>query len=176
MIFLLLGWTQIDDRVRAISIACVIAVAVAHGGNTSQDLKTGFLVGATPKRQQIAILIGAIGSALAVGWTLTFLNSAYQYQVPETRPGFVAPASGRSADGNVVVHEETMSYFGWRTDSIDANRYQVIRVYVETQGVPPEIPVDPASHDSPRRRPGHEAACSAPRSRAQADSTRPRRR
>src|SRR6266568_1451276 len=44
-IFLLLGWNQIDDRVRAISIACVIAVAVANGGNTSQDLKTGFLVG-----------------------------------------------------------------------------------------------------------------------------------
>jgi len=39
-IFLLLGWNQIDDRVRAISIACVIAVAVANGGNTSQDLKT----------------------------------------------------------------------------------------------------------------------------------------
>src|SRR5881397_3317588 len=84
-IFLLLRWNQIDDRVRAISIACVIAVAVANGGNTSQDLKTGFLVGATPKRQQIAILIGAIGSALAVGWTLTFLNNAYRYEVPERR-------------------------------------------------------------------------------------------
>src|SRR6185436_10587777 len=89
-IFLLLGWTAIDDRVRAISIACVIAVAVANGGNTSQDLKTGFLV-------------GSIGSALAVGWTLTFLNRAYEYQVPETRQGFVAPASGKTPDGNVVV-------------------------------------------------------------------------
>src|SRR6266480_4547732 len=148
-IFLLLGWTQIDDRVRAISIACVIAVAVANGGNTSQDLKTGFLVGSTPRRQQIAILIGAIGSALAVGWTLTFLNNAYRYQVPETRPGFVAPASGRSPDGNVVVHSETMSHFGiGGTDSIDNNSYQVIRVYVATQGVPPgKYLVDPASHE-----------------------------
>src|SRR5436189_3346116 len=147
-IFLLLGWNQIDDRVRAISIACVIAVAVANGGNTSQDLKTGFLVGATPKRQQIAILIGAIGSALAVGWTLTFLNSAYSYQVPETRAGFVAPASGKSADGNVVVHTETMAHFGvGGTDSIDNNNYQVIRVYVETQGGPAgKYLVDPASH------------------------------
>src|SRR5207237_8773495 len=110
--FLLLGWNQIDDRVRAISIAFVIAVAVANGGNTSQDLKTGFLVGATPRRQQIAILIGAIGSALAVGWTLTFLNNAYRYEVPERRPGFVAPASGKSAEGNVVVHSETMTQFG----------------------------------------------------------------
>jgi uncharacterized oligopeptide transporter (OPT) family protein len=148
-IFLLLGWNQIDDRVRAISVACVIAVAVANGGNTSQDLKTGFLVGATPKRQQIAILIGAIGSALAVGWTLTFLNNAYRYQVPETRSGFVAPASGTSADGNVVVHSETMSHFGvGGTDSIDNNTYQVIRIYVETQGVPPgKYLVDPASHE-----------------------------
>ena len=148
-IFLLLGWNQIDDRVRAISIACVIAVAVANGGNTSQDLKTGFLVGATPRRQQIAILIGAIGSALAVGWTLTFLNSAYSYQVPETRAGFVAPASGASADGNVVVHTETMSHFGiGGTDSIDNNTYQVIRVYVETQGVPPgKYLVDAGTHE-----------------------------
>src|SRR5207248_2906546 len=51
LVFLLLGWTGIDHRVQAISIACVIAVAVANGGNTSQDLKTGFLVGATPRRQ-----------------------------------------------------------------------------------------------------------------------------
>ena len=147
-IFLLLGWNQIDDRVRAISIACVIAVAVANGGNTSQDLKTGFLVGSTPRRQQIAILIGAIGSALAVGWTLTFLNNAYSYQVPEQRPGFVAPASGSSADGNVVVHTERMANFGiGGTDSIDHNSYQVVRVYVETQGVPPgKYLVDPSTH------------------------------
>src|SRR3989449_8975734 len=69
LIFLLLGWTQIDDRVRAISIACVIAVAGANGGNTSQGLKTGFLLGATPRRQQIAILIRAIGSGAARGGT-----------------------------------------------------------------------------------------------------------
>ena len=148
-IFLLLGWDQIDDRVRAISIACVIAVAVANGGNTSQDLKTGFLVGATPRRQQIAILIGAIGSALAVGWTLTFLNESYSYQVPEARAGFVAPASGASDDGNVVVLDQTMSRFGiGGTATIDSGSYQVVRVYVETQGVPPgKYLVDPASHE-----------------------------
>jgi uncharacterized oligopeptide transporter (OPT) family protein len=136
-VFLLLGWTQIDDRVRAISIACVIAVAVANGGNTSQDLKTGFLVGATPRRQQIAILIGAIGSALAVGWTLTLLNKSYEYQVPETRAGFVAPASGASPDGNVVVLDETMA--GFRVaggETFDSASYPVVRVYVETNGVP----------------------------------------
>jgi uncharacterized oligopeptide transporter (OPT) family protein len=148
-IFLLLGWTQIDDRVRAISVACVIAVAVANGGNTSQDLKTGFLIGATPRRQQIAILVGALGSALAVGWTLTFLNRAYQYEVPEQRAGFVAPTSGHSPDGNVVVLDETMANFGiGGTDSLDHNTYQVVRVYIATQGVPAgKYLVDPASHE-----------------------------
>src|SRR5947209_5634702 len=149
LIFLLLGWTQIDDRVRAISIACVIAVAVANGGNTSQDLKTGFLIGATPRRQQIAILIGGMGSALAVGWTLTLLNKSYQYEVPEAHAGFTAPATGRSADGNVVVMPETMSGFTvGGSDSVDTRSYQVVRVYVETQGVPPgKYLVDPASHE-----------------------------
>ena len=148
-IFLLLGWTQIDDRVRAISVACVIAVAVANGGNTSQDLKTGFLIGATPRRQQIAILIGAIGSALAVGWTLTFLNRSYQYEVPERRAGFVAPASGASSDGNVVVLNETKSHFriaGGQT--FDSAQYQVVRVYVETSGVPAgKYLVDATTHE-----------------------------
>ncbi|OLC45165.1 MAG: oligopeptide transporter, OPT family, partial [Gemmatimonadetes bacterium 13_1_40CM_4_69_5] len=149
VIFLLLGWTQIDDRVRAISIACVIAVAVANGGNTSQDLKTGFLVGATPRRQQIAILVGAIGSALAVGWTLTLLNRSYQYEVPEARAGFTAPAAGRSPDGSVLVLDQTMS--GFRVaggDTFDTTRYQVVRVYTATNGVPPgKYLVDPATRE-----------------------------
>jgi putative OPT family oligopeptide transporter len=147
--FLLLGWTQIDDRVRAISIACVICVAVANGGNTSQDLKTGFLVGATPRHQQIAILIGAIGSALAVGWTLTFLNRSYQYQVPEARAGFVAPAAGASSDSNVIVLDETMADFRIAGGmAFDTARYQVLRVYAETNGVPAgKYLIDPGSRE-----------------------------
>ncbi|MGE5144155.1 MAG: OPT family oligopeptide transporter [Acidobacteriota bacterium] len=149
VIFLLLGWTAIDDRVRAISIACVIAVAVANGGNTSQDLKTGFLIGATPRRQQIAILIGGMGSALAVGWTLTLLNRSYQYEVPEAHAGFTAPATGRSSDGNVVITSDTMSGFHiGGGDSIDTKPYPVARVYVATGTVlPGKYLIDPASHE-----------------------------
>src|SRR6266576_1283584 len=82
LIFVAIGWAGVDHRVQAISIAAVVAVATANAGNTSQDLKTCFLVGATPRRQQIAILVGALGSALVVGWTLTLLNRAYTYSVP----------------------------------------------------------------------------------------------
>ena len=86
-IFLLIGWTGVDHRVAALSIAGVIAVAAGNAGATSQDLKTGFLVGATPKRQQIAIMVGAITSALAIGWTITLLNTTYTNVVPERHPG-----------------------------------------------------------------------------------------
>ena len=86
-IFLLIGWTGVDHRVGAISIAGVIAVAASNAGATSQDLKTGFLVGATPRRQQIAIIVGAVTSALAVGWTLTLLNNTLHHHRPRAPPG-----------------------------------------------------------------------------------------
>ena len=76
LIFLLLGWTGLDYRVTALSVAAIVCVAASNGGTTSQDLKTGYLVGATPRNQQIALLIGAITSALVIGFTLELLNNA----------------------------------------------------------------------------------------------------
>src|SRR2546428_13927479 len=106
LIFVAIGWTGRDHRVQAISIAAVVAVAAANAGNTSQDLKPGFLVGSTPRRQQIAILVGALGSALVVGWTLTLLNRSYTYPIPETHPAFsaqaLAPMAGRRAGREVL--------------------------------------------------------------------------
>jgi putative OPT family oligopeptide transporter len=77
LIFLLLGWTEANDRLTALSIAAVVCIAASNGGTTSQDLKTGYLVGATPKYQQLAILVGALSSALVIGWILISLNQAY---------------------------------------------------------------------------------------------------
>lgn len=76
LIFVLLGWVGADHRVTALSIAAIVCVAAANGGTTSQDLKTGFLVGATPYNQQIGLLIGAFTSALVIGFTLNLLNDA----------------------------------------------------------------------------------------------------
>ncbi|MEK6544745.1 MAG: oligopeptide transporter, OPT family [Elusimicrobiota bacterium] len=76
LIFLILGWVDADSRVRALSIAAIVCVAASNGGTTSQDLKTGFLVGATPKAQQISLLIGALTSALVIGYSLKALNDA----------------------------------------------------------------------------------------------------
>ena len=153
LIFVAVGWTGVDHRVQAISIAAVVAVATANAGNTSQDLKTGFLVGATPRRQQIAILVGALGSALVVGWTLTLLNRAYTYPVPETHPAFsaqaLAPAAGEASRAAVEVLPETMSGFRIAaSDSVDRSTYQVVRVYVVTEGVAAgKYLMDPATHE-----------------------------
>jgi putative OPT family oligopeptide transporter len=80
LVFLLLGWTQPDPYfVTALSIGGIVCIAASNGGTTSQDLKTGFLVGSTPRRQQIAILVGALGSALVLGPLLIFLNNSQTY-------------------------------------------------------------------------------------------------
>lgn len=82
LIFLLLGWTGRDYYVTALSVGAVVCIAASNGGTTSQDLKTGFLVGATPRSQQIAILIGALASALFLGPVLLKLNDAGTVYVP----------------------------------------------------------------------------------------------
>ncbi|MGI8732007.1 MAG: OPT family oligopeptide transporter [Pyrinomonadaceae bacterium] len=74
LIFLIVGWTGPNHYVTALSIGGIVCIAASNGGTTSQDLKTGFLVGATPKYQQIAILIGALASALVLGPILLRLN------------------------------------------------------------------------------------------------------
>jgi putative OPT family oligopeptide transporter len=68
--FLLMGWTEPAFFALAITIGGVVCIASANAGNTSQDLKTGFLVGATPSRQQLALFIGVIISVFAIGGTL----------------------------------------------------------------------------------------------------------
>jgi uncharacterized oligopeptide transporter (OPT) family protein len=76
LIFLLIGWVGPEYRVTALSVAAIVCVASSNGGTTSQDLKTGYLVGATPRSQQIALLFGVLTSALVIGYTLETLNNA----------------------------------------------------------------------------------------------------
>ncbi|HTD67563.1 MAG TPA: oligopeptide transporter, OPT family, partial [Candidatus Limnocylindria bacterium] len=87
LVFLLLGWTPKSNPlvyVTALSVGAIVCIASSNGGSTSQDLKTGFLVGATPRAQQIAILIGALCSALVLGPILLKLNDAAKVYVPVT--------------------------------------------------------------------------------------------
>jgi putative OPT family oligopeptide transporter len=76
LIFLMLGWTAAPYRLVALSVAAVVCIAASNGGTTSQDLKTGFLVGATPKWQQLAIVVGSVSSALVIGAVLMAMNQS----------------------------------------------------------------------------------------------------
>jgi putative OPT family oligopeptide transporter len=82
LVFLALGWTGPTYYVTALSVGGIVCVAASNGGTTSQDLKTGFLIGATPRSQQIAILAGAFASALVLGPILLSLNDAATVYVP----------------------------------------------------------------------------------------------
>src|SRR4051794_15226796 len=76
LIFLVIGWTGPSYYITALSIGGIVCIASSNGGTTSQDLKTGFLIGSTPRLQQIAILVGAFASALILGPILLVLNDS----------------------------------------------------------------------------------------------------
>ena len=74
LIFVGIGWTGDFYQPIALVVGSIVCVASANAGATSQDLKTGFLVGATPLKQQIGLLIGVLVSTVAIGFTLLLLN------------------------------------------------------------------------------------------------------
>ena len=82
LIFLIIGWTAPPYFVTALSIGGIVCIASSNGGTISQDLKTGFLVGSTPKYQQIAILIGTLASCIILGPILMKLNQSGTVYVP----------------------------------------------------------------------------------------------
>ncbi len=92
LVFLVVGWTGGVYYVTALSVGAIVCIAASNGGSTSQDLKTGYLVGATPRLQQLAILFGALLSALMLGPILLRLNEAATTYV---RAAEVAPAGLR---------------------------------------------------------------------------------
>lgn len=77
------GMIGYPGMVSAIAIGTVICIIAAVAGDTSQDLKTGYIIGATPKKQQIGELIGVVVSALAIGGILYLFNNAWSYGTPE---------------------------------------------------------------------------------------------
>jgi putative OPT family oligopeptide transporter len=78
-IFLLFGWTDTIGKAAALTVGCVVAIAASISGDTSQDLKTGFLLGATPRRQQTAELIGVLTSAVFVCLTVLALGKGFGF-------------------------------------------------------------------------------------------------
>jgi len=77
LVFVGLGWTEDAHQPMALCVGGMVCIAAANAGATSQDLKTGYIVGATPRAQQIGLLIGAVVSALAIGLTVQVLDNAH---------------------------------------------------------------------------------------------------
>ena len=78
LIFVALGWTGDVYAPVALSVGAIVCIAAANAGNTSQDLKTGYIVGATPIYQQIGLAIGVITSAFVIGWTVLYLHQVFR--------------------------------------------------------------------------------------------------
>jgi putative OPT family oligopeptide transporter len=77
-IFLVKGWTAPAFGALAITIGGMVCIAASNAGDTSQDLKTGYLIGATPWKQQVAVMVGVIVSVFAIGPTLTAMNRGFE--------------------------------------------------------------------------------------------------
>ena len=75
LVFIAVGWTGKIYEPMALVVGGMICIAAANAGATSQDLKTGYIVGATPRYQQISLFIGAIVSSIAIGWTVKILDT-----------------------------------------------------------------------------------------------------
>ncbi len=113
LVFYLLGWIGPGYRLAALSIAGIVCVASSNGGTTSQDLKTGYLVGATPRNQQIAILVGALTSAIVIGFTLLLLNDASTVYTssPSNLPTINPPAASSLTE---TFRYQDVDYKVWR--------------------------------------------------------------
>jgi putative OPT family oligopeptide transporter len=126
LIFVLVGRQDRFAMLTALSVAGVVCIASSNGGTTSQDLKTGFLVGATPKYQQYAILVGTLTSALVIGVTMLLLNAGGTHY---TKKGFPNIAVQVPADapqqqvGQPYVGQDEQTY---RTVYVDEGQYPAV--------------------------------------------------
>lgn len=83
LVYLLMGWTSSEDRFMALTTAAIVGIAASNGGTTAQDLKTAFLVGGTPRRQQLALFVGVLTSAMFIGLVLVTLNRGATVKVAD---------------------------------------------------------------------------------------------
>jgi putative OPT family oligopeptide transporter len=138
-LFVLVGWVGVDYKAMALTTAALVCVAASNGGTISQDLKTGFLVGATPRAQQIAILIGVVVSALVIGYTLLLLNQANTSFKPIDAGRFVVPSEAIAPDEITAPDGRAYRVAYLREDTGNVLRGKYL---IDDQGIPRFL-VDP---------------------------------
>jgi putative OPT family oligopeptide transporter len=120
LIFVLRGQTGPEMRAIALSVGAIVCICASNAGTTSQDLKTGFLVGGTPFYMQLAITLGTITSGLVVGATLLVINNSYTTTVPVYLPNYTA-----------------QQFTGETFAAPNGQTLRIHRLAVETNGVTP---------------------------------------
>ncbi|MBI2362404.1 MAG: oligopeptide transporter, OPT family [Elusimicrobia bacterium] len=131
------GWVGKGARLTALSIAAVVCIAASNGGTTSQDLKTGFLVGATPRWQQWSLLVGSLTSALVIGATLLVLNDAGTVYAKRDFPSVTAPVADLHDTEKVKgpgAEADTADYKVWRLGEGDAPGVPAGKYLVDAEG------------------------------------------
>jgi putative OPT family oligopeptide transporter len=130
LIFLMIGWVGASWYVTALSVGGIVCIAASNGGTTSQDLKTGYLLGATPRHQQVAIVFGSLLSAVLLGPILLSLNDTATVYLPARQ---VAPLG---------VHVEAARLTGAKHEKIhgvqareDSREYTVFHK-IDAEGAP----------------------------------------
>ncbi len=104
LIFKLAGWTDLTGKITALTIGTVVCIAASISGDISQDLKTGFLIGATPRKQQISEILGALGSAFFVCLSVYYLGRAYGFgsaELPAPQATLMKTVLDGVLDGNL---------------------------------------------------------------------------
>ena len=125
LLFLAAGWTDVEHRALALSIGGVVCVAAAVAAATSQDLKTGYLVGATPMRQQIGLFAGVTTSALVIGFIITFLNEAKTTIVVRDYPGVAVNVIDKATRAGPDGKPYRVAHLYEQTGAAPAGRYMV---------------------------------------------------
>src|ERR1017187_2971663 len=110
-IFLVQGWTAPAFGALAITIGGVVCIPASNSGDTSQDLKTGYIIGATPRLQQIALIIGVVVSTIVIGLTLNLMNTGLQefhaaaqpWEINAPHPGVAIQSDNQHLPGQIRV-------------------------------------------------------------------------
>lgn len=102
LIFVGIGWSGDAYQPIALVVGSIVCIASANAGATSQDLKTGFIVGATPIKQQLGLLIGVLVSVVAIGFTLMLLNDAIGIGEPTAEHAKPLPAPQATLMSTVI--------------------------------------------------------------------------
>ena len=123
-IFLVKGWTAPAFGALAITVGGVVCIASANAGDTSQDLKTGYIVGSTPWKQQVALMIGVCVSTFAIGLTLNAMNRGFEEFHPMQKAWDISAAhDGVQNQGTFTRKEIHVLQPGGTATTLEGNQY-----------------------------------------------------